>query len=86
MSTFVFAIEGNENFSACGAICIASRSFTTCTDDDRGVLPVIAEVDRLDGYETPHLMHGGSFGAHALNAQRVFAMQRARLPPWEYLV
>ena len=33
MSTFRFAIEGETNFSACGAICIGRTSFTTCTDE-----------------------------------------------------
>lgn len=85
MSTFGFAIEGDENFSACGVNYIACRSFTTCTDDDRGVLLVIAEVDRVDGYDRARLMHGESFDAHALNAQRVFAMQRTCEQPWECL-
>lgn len=76
MSTFEFAIEGDENFSACGAICIACRSFTTCTDDGCMVLPVASGARLRRWLRLSALMHGESFDAHALNVQRVFAMQR----------
>jgi hypothetical protein len=78
MSTFDFAIEGDENFSACGAIYIASWLRRARTMD-RVVLLIVAEVDCGDGYERcGPLMHGQRVGAHALKAERVFAAQRIR--------
>jgi hypothetical protein len=78
MSTFVSAIEGDENFSACGAIYIASWLRRARTMDIAlcysSLQKLIAMMVTSDG----PLMHGERVGAHALKAERVFAAQRNR--------